>query len=113
MAFLTLAGGSYWVLDNGAEETPPEKGGQSRRAIDGTLRKGESWYKRNFRFTLEPLSAAALETLATALRAGTFIAVTGDAVPNGDYEIELDTASFIRKGDTSYERGPQITLRQV
>lgn len=113
MAFLTIAGADYWVLETGADESTPEKGGQSRRAIDGTKRSGAFWHKRNFRFQLEPLSPAALEVLQAAVRAGTFLAVTGDAVPNGDYEIELDSASFERTSDTAYKRGPSITLSQV
>jgi hypothetical protein len=113
MAFLTLAGADYWVLDGGADESDPDVGGESRRAVDGTQRTGKRWYARTFRFVLMPLAPAAFETLQSAIRASTLMAVTGDAVPNGDYEVTLTSGSFIRKGDASFERGPTIVLRQA
>lgn len=113
MAFLTIQGADYWVLEPNAEEGEPETAGESRRAIDGTLRKGERWYKRNFRFELEPLASAAFETLATATRSGLFLAVTGTAVPNGDYDVRVTRGSFVRASDTVVMRGASVALRRV
>lgn len=113
MAFLTIAGANYWVLETGATENEPETAGESRRAIDGTLRKGERWYKRTFQFTLEPLTSAAYETLQAACRAGTFLTIGGDACPAGDYDVRVTGAAYQWISGTTFKRGPSITLRQV
>lgn len=113
MPFLTINAATYWVLDGGASQPEPERIGESRRAIDGTLRSGVHVVKRSYRFTLEPMTVAAFNALDALAAAGDFVAVAGDAVVAGDYELRVSDAGYVRTSDTAFARAPTITLVQV
>lgn len=115
MPFIALAGTPYDVLAPGASQAQSEAVGEAVRAIDGTLRSGVTRKKRSFRFTLEPMTQAAFETLEALERSGDFVAVTGDAMgaAAGDYELTITESGYTRKGSTSFRRAVQIALREV
>jgi hypothetical protein len=114
MPFLAINAATYWVLDGGAQQQESERIGESRRAIDGTLRSGVHVVKRSYRFQLEPMSIAAYAALDALASTGDFVAVTGDAVVAGDYELRIVDAGYVIGNDAaSHTRAPTIMLVQV
>jgi hypothetical protein len=113
--FLSIDGNVYYVVEGGAEELEPEIVGESKRAIDGTLRSNEQDYKSNFRFTLEPMAQADYNTLKTTCRAGDWLVCGGDALgvdADVAYQVRITGAGYT-VDDMSYRVGVQVTLRRV
>lgn len=112
--FLTIDAVPYGVLDGGAQESEPETVGESRRAIDGSLRSSEITAKGVYRFSLEPMTEANWQTLRTKIFAGDFLACGGGGIVADDYQVKLDSAGYeIVHESLTFRRGVQVTLRQV
>src|SRR3954466_14563521 len=114
MDFLIIDGDVYYVLDGGANEGEPEIIGESKGAIDGTLRSDESSAKGQYRFSLEPMAEADWQTLRTKIFAGDFVDCSGEAIVAASYQLRLNDAGYTIDHDAlSFRRAVQITLRQV
>jgi hypothetical protein len=109
--FLTIDGDVYDVLDGGAEQSDPDEVGEEKRAIDSTLRSNVQASKRNYRFTLVPMTNAAYLALETKAYSGNFYACAGAAIAAHVYRVRIVSASYVRV-DLTFLRAVQLTLRQ-
>lgn len=112
MAFLTINGVDYDVLEGGASAPAGEPIGEEVRAIDFSLRSSVQGEKRAYRFKLVPLTPDAFAVLEAITRAGDIVPCAGDAIEATDYRVRMENADYART-DLTFLRAPDISLRQA
>lgn len=117
MAFLIIGGVTYDVLTQGAVRNAGVIVGESSRSFAGNLLSTRRTTKRQWTFTLGPLSNAQVDALDTATASGAFLTITGDAMPAGGVscEVTLGDASYVQ--DTAqavgFRRFVTVTLAEA
>jgi hypothetical protein len=124
MAFLTLGGTTYQVIDDGnvGENPTAHVIGQEDRAFDGTLRSTVRGEKREWGpFRLldsggDYMTEAEYQTLRAAVAGGAFLTCSGDALNGASVScrVRITTAAYERqRPPNAARRIPTVTLVEV
>jgi hypothetical protein len=123
MAFLTIGGTTYQVLDDGASENPlAHVIGHEDRAFAGNLRSTVRGEKREWGpFRLldsggDFMTEAEYQTLRSATAAGVFLTCSGDALNGASVScrVRITAAAYERqRPPAAHRRIPTVTLAEV
>lgn len=115
MPFLTIAGITIEVVEDGAEETEATSGGEVSRAFDGTWLSTTDPEFRVRQFNSYRMTEAAYQSLRAAIAAaGGLPAVGGEAMGFADATtvtafVRITRAPFVWLPDGTHER--QVSVR--
>lgn len=113
MITVDIAGSSYEVIDEGAEQLEDIEIGIRKRAFAGNMRSSVRVVKREWRFPLLPMTNAVLAVLKTAVERGKIVSC--GSVLMGvtlNCTVKVGVAPFIYKG-ILYERGVTVTISEA
>lgn len=114
MAFLTIAGNTVVIQTAGATEEAPERGGEVARAFAGNLRSSLRYRKRAWRFTTNPLTQVAYDSLVAASDTGAPVTCSGDALSGASVSciVQVSGGGYIQN-DLGHLRAALIQLAEV
>lgn len=114
MAFLTIGGTLYEAQHDGASQNESDYAGERSRAFSGLMRSGRRIAKRNWSFTMIPLSETDYLSLVAAVGIDVALSVSGDFTNNVAVTafVEVTQANYIPTGAT-FMRVAQIAITEV